>query len=156
MRSRKSLTGRQQAFSQFYALLGNATNAAKLAGYKDGAGIRVTASCLLRDLNISLQVARYRETAFAGLRQQITEHIQQRLTAGLIRNSSYRQGAKVLKLAQKVGLFEYHNTVTEEIANLEVRFGVSFRTILAALAEVDADPDIPEMCRAFQEAKNLS
>ena len=156
MRPRNSLTGRQQAFAQYYALLGNGVKSAKLAGYKDGPGIRETASCLIRDPDISLQVARFRETAFAGLRQQITEHLQQKITAGLIRNGGHREGTKALKLAEKIGLFRYYNTVTEEIANMEERFGVSFRTILATLAEIDEDPRVPEMCQAFQEARKPS
>ena len=110
----------------------------------------------MKDDKVCLEIERFREFEFAGLREEINRELHRGIMRGLVCNSSYREGARALKLAQEVGLFEYYDVVVKEIANLEVRFGVSFRTILAALAEVDADPELPAMCQAFQEAKNPS
>ena len=151
LKPRKSLSERKRSFVRFYAITGNATRSARLAGYRDGRGIWKTAWRLKTDAKICREVARIRETNFHGLREQITQDLQGRITTGLRQNSGYRQGAKALKLAQKLGVFEYYNTVEEEIKNMEVRFGVSFRTILATLAEIDEDPRIPAMCAEMRE-----
>ena len=140
MRPRKALSGRKQAFVRFFAITGNAARAARMAGYKDGRGIWKTAWRLKTDAAICREVERIREKEFADLRLEVTEALQQKITMGLVSNSSYRTGAKALRLAQKVGLFEYYNEAAEDIADLEDCYGVSFRTILATLAEIDADP----------------
>ena len=158
MKPRKSLSGRKQAFAQFYAITGNATRSARLAGYRNGRGIWKTAWRLKTDAAICREVERFREKEFADLRREVSEELHRKITLGMISNSSYRTGAKALRLAQKVGLFEYHNQVAEEIREMEERYGVGFDVIMGALEviEHEDDHDVIQACKTIQDAKNAS
>ena len=52
----KKLTLKQQRFAKAFASHGNGTQAAREAGYRDGAGVRVTAHRVLTDPNVKSAV----------------------------------------------------------------------------------------------------
>ena len=153
MRPRKSLTGKQQAFARLYAILGNGVRAAKLAGYKNGPGIWVAASRLMKDDKVCLEIERFREYDFTDLRMEITQKLHREIMAGLVRNNGYRRSAKALKLSQKMGLFQYYDAVSEGIRALEERYGCDFGVIVGTLAEVEQDPDLIQACQAIRAPK---
>ena len=114
----------------------------------------MTASSLLRHPNIALQIAMYRKYEFTDVRAEITEQIYQIVDSGLRRGGNHQQADKAIRLMERIGLFKYQNQISEDITDLEEEYGVSFQTIVNILEEIDSDPEIPEMCRALQEAKN--
>ena len=90
------------------------------------------------------------------MRAEITEQIYLIVNSGLRRGGSPRQADKAMRLMKRIGLFEYQNQLSEDIVDLEEKYGVSFQTIVNILEEIDSDPEIPAMCRAIQESKNPS
>jgi len=61
----KPLTGKERAFSHLYVQHHNGTQAAREAGYKDGPGLKVTASRLLTKANVAAYVAELEAKALA-------------------------------------------------------------------------------------------
>jgi hypothetical protein len=137
MKARKRLTGRQAAFAQCYALTGNATRAAISAGYRNGRGIRETASRLLRDRDICGQVERLREKSFRELRSGISSRLHNAVDFTLNTGLRYREAQRAMSIMRRVGLFEYSNTITKEIREIEQRFGLPFEKIIENLVEAE-------------------
>jgi phage terminase small subunit len=113
MKPRKQLTGRQAAFAEYYAMLGNGVRAAKLAGYRDGPGLRAVASRLARQVNICQQVASIRESAFKNLRKQISSELHEAIMFTLNYGMGLRRAQRAQRIAWRIGLYP-HNPFARE------------------------------------------
>ncbi|HML24948.1 MAG TPA: terminase small subunit [Aggregatilinea sp.] len=125
----KKLTPKEQLFVVYYCDSWNATKAARLAGYKDGPGLRVTASRLLTKANIQAaikarisDIAMEKDEVLARLAQQARNEGSQYLTTRRVVGHSYAvalellisQGAVRQETDAKTGVVTYILAVTDD------------------------------------------
>ena len=79
---------------------------------------------------ICREVERQRENNFRRVRLQFRDEVREIVMVGLQTGGGRHQVEKALRFAKKVGLFQYRDSVSAEIDELEQRFGLSFETIV--------------------------
>ena len=143
MKARRQLTGRQAGFARYYSITGNGVKSARLAGYRDGSGLRTTASRLLNDANVCKQVERLKKSALDDIRRQVSLQLRDAILASLESGLRCREGQRALRFCRRIGLFDHQASVTAEIAALEAKYNLPFEVIADVLFASDILDDYP-------------
>ena len=118
---------------------GNATQAALRSGCRTYNAAHVQASRWLQRPTIQNRILELREKAFQQLQQQVTQKLTSVVGEALGSGISTRQTQRAITLMDRLGVFSHHNKLTEEIADLEERYGSSIDTILQAMSVMEAE-----------------
>lgn len=86
-----------------YTIQGNATRAARLAGYMDGPGLRVTASRLLRNANICSQIGQERKSQSEQVRRKIGVDLYTAIHRGMTIGVCLPEAMRAARLLNKLG-----------------------------------------------------
>ena len=137
MRTTHRLTHRQELFAEHYALSGNGTKAALRAGCRTYNAAHVQANRWLQRPTIQKRVLELREKAFQKLRNQVTRELANNVKRGLETGTDLRQTRRAVSLMRRLQIFDYQRSLSQEIAELEERYGCQIETVVEAMAELE-------------------
>jgi len=135
MRSRHELTPKQRLFCGFFAATGNATESARLAGYKPGRGVRTTAWRLKNRADIRRLSALRRASANRRLETKVARALLDEIKSALTNGISTPACDRAIRLMHRLGMFPCDPFASGKRAEPEIRLNEEQCSRILELAE---------------------